>query len=803
MNFRLRLALRLPAVLFFLLTAWFGVLSYVPFAYLQFLRHQLFNWLAFFVTFHHYLYWGAVLMAALSISDDLAARRRFPWAVVIACLAYGLWLVGHPMLPALVADGRSLAVGLSALGVPFALALVDHVAVRGRVRWASFRWLSEASSPHLLALCVRSAALVWLAFALFALVRIRRAGDLVLSPGELGLASAFSVALHLTAAVAIFVFIRTSLAMTRSVGARYAAVIAGLSATGCLVLVRVIFSALAFRGATAYLVGAAFASVVAFVCSGLSLRQAVDRRSVPHDGSVAVTAALALVVAAAALSAVQLVEKVDWYFLLQEMIAFLLWIASFAIMKRHLGSRRAAAVVAGAGVLLAGAFVFASPRSFQARLALAVDRYAAFDPSLMLLQKTLEPGSAELADLTRFLVVNSNISEAHPSSVDFVSPVLPSTGRLPHIFVFVIDSLRRDYLSPYNAGVSFTPSIASFARESLVFRRAFTRYGGTGLSEPAVWSGALLPHKEYVMPFAPMNALEKLVEAERYHQLISVDSILRQLLSPSANRRELDAGIQNRLYDSCRTFEEIQRVLPETVRDGRPAFVFTQPQDVHLANVAVDRHPYSGNQYAGFYLPYAARLERLDRCFGSFVDALKTSGLYDNSVVVLTSDHGDSLGDEGRWGHAYTVFPEVIQVPLIMHVPDHLKRNLSVDTSAVAFTTDITPTLYTLVGHQIVNREPLFGASLAKTGPAVSETRRKRPYLVASSYGPVYGVLEQNGEVLYIVDAVNTAERRYDLTQGFNGRPTVITDTERARAAASMREQLEQLGAFYHVRTTH
>ena len=133
-------------------------------------------------------------------------------------------------------------------------------------------------------------------------------------------------------------------------------------------------------------------------------------------------------------------------------------------------------------------------------------------------------------------------------------------------------------------------------------------------------------------------------------------------------------------------------MLPDVIRDGRPAFVFTQPQDVHLANVAIDREHRPPDAYAGFYQPYAARLERLDGCFGSFIKYLKDAGLYDNSVIVLTSDHGDSLGDEGRWGHSYTVFPEVMRVPLIVHVPEELRSGFTVDTDTVAFTTDITPT---------------------------------------------------------------------------------------------------------------
>jgi hypothetical protein len=80
----------------------------------------------------------------------------------------------------------------------------------------------------------------------------------------------------------------------------------------------------------------------------------------------------------------------------------------------------------------------------------------------------------------------------------------------------------------------------------------------------------------------------KAARRQRYGRLISVDLILGQLLTPTPDVYGLDRGVQNRHYQLCRTLEELQTVLPDATRDGRPAFVFTQPQDVHLANVAID-----------------------------------------------------------------------------------------------------------------------------------------------------------------------------------------------------------------------
>src|SRR5258708_26091575 len=54
-----------------------------------------------------------------------------------------------------------------------------------------------------------------------------------------------------------------------------------------------------------------------------------------------------------------------------------------------------------------------------------------------------------------------------------------------------------------------------------------SHYGGTGLSEPSIWMGGMMVHKQYVTPFAPMNALQKLLETDGYRSFVTRDSILR------------------------------------------------------------------------------------------------------------------------------------------------------------------------------------------------------------------------------------------------------------------------------------
>ena len=136
--------------------------------------------------------------------------------------------------------------------------------------------------------------------------------------------------------------------------------------------------------------------------------------------------------------------------------------------------------------------------------------------------------------------------------------------------------------------------------------------------------------------------------------------------------------------------------------------MWSLPQNRHVAVLTREgKGAVDDGGYDGFYAPYASRIRRFDRCFGAFVDDLKARGLF-----VLTSDHGDSLGENGRWGHTYTIYPELLQVPLIVRVPPALAGRFDVSPDTLAFTTVITPTLYALLGHDVQRPSPIFGRPL-------------------------------------------------------------------------------------------
>ena len=204
-----------------------------------------------------------------------------------------------------------------------------------------------------------------------------------------------------------------------------------------------------------------------------------------------------------------------------------------------------------------------------------------------------------------------------------------------------------------------------------------------------------------------------------------------------------------------------------------------------------------GNVIPVFSSLYAAEVHRIDACFGEFLSYLRRNRLYDDSIIVLTTDHGDSLGEGGNWGHGISIYPEVVRIPLIVHIPERMKSHVTTDLTRVAFSTDLVPTLYELLGHKTQNLGPLSGAPLFVPPHTELVPRRTGAFLLASSYAATWGILRRNGRSLYIADLVNGREYAYDLTSAPLGARTPITDDDRRVNQRWIRERIAELARLY------
>jgi arylsulfatase A-like enzyme len=94
---------------------------------------------------------------------------------------------------------------------------------------------------------------------------------------------------------------------------------------------------------------------------------------------------------------------------------------------------------------------------------------------------------------------------------------------------------------------------------------------------------------------------------------------------------------------------------------------------------------------------YYGQISHIDYTLGRFLGELRTRGLYDDTVIIFTSDHGEHLGDHGLFGKT-TYLTGSADVPLIMRFPEWVKiarPNLTIDTPVLS--ADLCPTLLELV----------------------------------------------------------------------------------------------------------
>jgi arylsulfatase A-like enzyme len=157
---------------------------------------------------------------------------------------------------------------------------------------------------------------------------------------------------------------------------------------------------------------------------------------------------------------------------------------------------------------------------------------------------------------------------------------------------------------------------------------------------------------------------------------------------------------------------------------------------------------------------YDGEIYYTDRAIGKVLDGLDELGLTEDTLVVVTSDHGDEFFEHGSKGHAQTLFDEVLMVPLIMRFPGRIEEGLRIREQVRHL--DIAPTLASFAGLE--------------ASPA-DEGRDLRSALMKGEVLPMAGAvssLNRNGRLLsyrnpgmkYLVHRGRTeiTERLFDLS---------------------------------------
>lgn len=808
---------RLCVVLFILLSSIFCLLAYIPFTYQQVVKGGLLPPLTQFAILQPRLYWLALLIAGLTMISDLRSRKTRWLAIAFLAVhaAAGIILNLHPVLASLRNEVSSFVWSEIILTPLLWIALMDWIGYSACVPWAAFR-----KQDDLRIFYAALASAVFLALVYTGVFYFR--ATVHLDNAQRVAAFIASLASHAVVFFGLFTclhFIRAIAGLTPTPSKTEFLLCNAFTGGAIWAILKIlVFLPVSFEGRLSAVCAFSFALCLIASFAGVSVRLWREEERGPAGGLIlalrvltpgcfswraAQPIALAVIAGMALLLAVN-TAVMDWNYLFQKLTVLIVWTLTFACIYRKIPNLDAAPVrrmllLFTVVLTMIGYRLIASAVAPRPELGSALEQYAGFDVSFRIVRDMLSPPPKD-DTFYKFLRDNTNIPRSvnvDPVDLELAGKLTPTAEPKPNIFIFVVDSLRRDYLSPFNPAVTFTPEIGAFARESVAFQNAFTHYGGTGLSEPSIWVGGMLVHKQYVTPFHPMNSLEKLVDVEKFQPFISMDAILRAVMKPIPSIVEMDENRPTMQFEFCRTVTELENKITGHTA-ASPIFSYTQSQNIHVS--VINRSDTSATQgsYPGFYAPYAARLQKIDACLGGFVRFLKQRGLYDNSMIVITADHGDSLGEEGRWGHAYSLVPEIVRIPLIIHLPKRWQA-LYHDPKAVAFLTDIAPTIYHLLGHKSTLHNEVFGRPLFTERPEEQTPYLRDSYLIAASYAAVYGVLSDNGKSLYVADGVNSKDYYYDLTDK-TSHSRFFSSTTKARSEKFMRERIAGINSFYKFR---
>lgn len=338
------------------------------------------------------------------------------------------------------------------------------------------------------------------------------------------------------------------------------------------------------------------------------------------------------------------------------------------------------------------------------------------------------------------------------------------TPEKPNVILIMIDALRADYLGAYGNTQGLSPNLDALASESIVFERAYAQASWTKASSATLFTG-LYPsthqtfRKPDILPDSVVTLAEVLAQ-EGYYTIGYANNIN---ISPTFNFQQ---GFHEYHYMAPDYFfyasaASSQLAYYGVLRLVREKYIFKDKkvnhyyQDAKTLNAEVldwlskanDKgrfymylhymephdpyfiHPYNGVGYARVSMPnpapswvkpfkeaYAMEVRYVDDHLGLLFQRLKSQGLYDDAMIIITADHGEEFYEHQGWWHGTTLYNEQIQVPLMIKLPKAEQRGTRI--SGLARLLDVAPTI--LNRAHIAVPEALQGIALLPVGADVA-----------------------------------------------------------------------------------
>ena len=275
------------------------------------------------------------------------------------------------------------------------------------------------------------------------------------------------------------------------------------------------------------------------------------------------------------------------------------------------------------------------------------------------------------------------------------------SNRIRNVLIISIDTCRADHLSCYGFHRPTTPNIDAIAGEGVMFLQAQTTNPLTLPAHSSMMTGTIPPvhgvltNQGHRLGDANLTLAEVLRE-----NAFQTGAVVGAF--PMESRFGLNQGFDS--YDDDfgadpksgflneRSAEAVSLSATRWLdqRDGNPFFLFVHYYDPHQRFLPPEPFAteYPKDKYSG-------EIAYTDHCIGKVIAKLKELGLYDSTAIIITSDHGESLGDHLEVSHGFFIYQPTIRIPLVVRTPGCEKgRKVESPVSLV----DIMPTTLGMLG---------------------------------------------------------------------------------------------------------
>lgn len=338
-----------------------------------------------------------------------------------------------------------------------------------------------------------------------------------------------------------------------------------------------------------------------------------------------------------------------------------------------------------------------------------------------------------------------------------------------NIVFITIDALRADHLGCYGYERDTSPNIDEFAKDSLIFNKAYVQWPRTIPSMTSIFSSTYA-HTNSVMRTEKISEeLVMLPEILKNNGYSTFGAVNNPVLSKEFNLNQgFDEYVVIGENQSFFELSDAQKLTEETINwieknKDEKFFAWLHYMDPHAPYNSALKHKehdiffdeeYSykltryvpigdyallgiipnssyleGANLLDYYVAeYDAEIHYSDKWVGRLLDYLEKSGLKDNTLIILTADHGESLTDHNYYfNHGDFVYDASIHVPLIMSYPKKFKKG-TINTQVPSI--DLAPTILDLLNIPLSNT--FEGYSLL---PLIYENKTKNNFIFAESGG--------------------------------------------------------------------